>query len=537
MLRIHDPATSDLFIIGGGINGCGIARDAAGRGYSVVLAEMNDLASATSSASTKLFHGGLRYLEYFEFRLVREALMEREVLLKAMPHLSWPMRFVLPYHKDMRFSSDTPASRLLSAFLPWMKGRRPDWLLRFGLFAYDYLGGRKTLPATKTLSLADGPEGRPLRDHFKKAYEYSDCWVEDSRLVVLNARDANERGARIHTHCEVINANCKNGFWIIETRNRETGETTYHRARMLVNAAGPWVGDILQSKLGLNTSDGVRLVRGSHIITRKLFDHDKSYFFQGEDGRIIFAIPYEMDFTLIGTTDVDHSDTFQNPECSEEEKSYLIEFANKYFKYKISQKDIVWTYSGVRALYDDKVQNASAATRDYKLKVDHSAGAPILNIFGGKITTYRRLAESAMEIINAQLGGHEGVWTAGIPLPGGNFAVAKVEELIQELKERFAFLTDTWARRLVRAYGMEAAVVLGSAKFEEDLGRNFGGTLFEAEVLWLMKHEFAVTAEDILWRRSKLGLRITPKQTEDLNGWMASARRKISSSHTLDNVC
>ena len=536
MLRTHHPAISDIFIIGGGVNGCGIARDAAGRGYSVVLAEMNDLASATSSASTKLFHGGLRYLEYFEFRLVREALIEREVLLKAMPHISWPMRFVIPYQKDMRFDSDTPASRLFSAFFPWMKGRRPNWLLRFGLFSYDHLGARKILPATKTLSLADAPEGRPLRDHFKQAYEYSDCWIEDSRLVVLNARDAKERGATIQTRCEVINAKCKNGVWVIETRNCETGQTTHHSAHMLVNAAGPWVCDILQSKLRLNTSEGLRLVRGSHIVTRRLFDHDKSYFFQGEDGRIIFAIPYEMDFTLIGTTDMDHSDLSKNPQCSEEEKAYLIAFANKYLKDKISRKDIVWTYSGVRPLYDERAQNASAATRDYKLKVDCSAGAPILNIFGGKITTYRRLAESAMEIINAQLGGNAGVWTAGLPLPGGNFMVDKVENLIQELKERFAFLTDTWARRLIRAYGMEAAAVLGSAKLEEDLGRDFGGTLFEAEVLWLMKHEFAMTAEDILWRRSKLGLRLTPKQTEDLKGWMASARRKISPARTLEVV-
>jgi len=534
--QVRDPEISDIFIIGGGINGCGIARDAAGRGYSVVLAEMNDLASATSSASTKLFHGGLRYLEYFEVRLVREALIEREILLRAMPHISWPMRFVLPYHKDMRFASDTPASRLLRTVFPWMRGRRPDWLIRFGLFAYDHLGGRKILPATKTLSLADRPEGVPLRDHFKKAYEYSDCWIEDSRLVVLNARDAKARGATIHTRYEVICASCQDGVWEIETRHRKTGETAFHRARMVVNAAGPWVGDILQRKLGLNTSEGVRLVRGSHIVTRKLFDHEKSYFFQGEDGRIIFAIPYETYFTLIGTTDVDHPDPLQNPECSEEEKSYLIEFAQKYFKEALSKKDIVWTYSGVRPLYDDGAQNASAATRDYMLKLDRSTGAPILNIFGGKITTYRRLAESAMDVINSQLGRREGVWTAGPPLPGGDFAVDAVENLIHGLKMRFAFLTDDWARRLVRAYGTEAAAVLGSAKVDEDLGRDFGGTLFEAEVLWLMQHEFALTAEDILWRRSKLGLRLTAKQAEDLHHWMENALRTTKLTCILEGV-
>ena len=534
MAQAHDPEVSDLFIIGGGINGCGIARDAAGRGYSVVLAEMNDLASSTSSASTKLFHGGLRYLEYFEVRLVREALMEREILLRIMPHISWPMRFVLPYDKNMTFESDTPASRLLSTLFPWMKGRRPGWLIRLGLFTYDHLGGRKILPASKTLSLAERPEGMPLRDDFKKAFEYSDCWIEDARLVVLNARDAKARGATIHTRYEVISASCKDGVWNIQTRRRETGRTVCHRARMLVNAAGPWVNDILQKKLRLNTSNGVRLVRGSHIVTHKLFDHEKSYFFQGEDGRIIFAIPYETDFTLIGTTDVDHPDPSQKPRCSEEEQSYLIACANRYFKEALSKKDIVWTYSGVRPLFDNGALNASAATRDYSLKVDCSTGAPILNIFGGKITTYRRLAESAMDIINAKLGGNEGVWTAGLPLPGGDFVVDAIEDLIQGLKTRFAFLTDSWARRLVRAYGTEAGAVLGFAKVYEDLGRDFGGTLFEAEVLWLMQHEFAMTVEDILWRRSKLGLRLTAEQVEDLKHWMGNVRRAMNPTLTFE---
>ena len=308
-----DNEVMDLFIVGGGINGCGIARDAAGRGLSVTLAETNDLASATSSASTKLFHGGLRYLEFFEFRLVREALIERETLLRAMPHISWPMRFVLPYHKDMRFDSETPTSKLLSTVMPWMKGRRPAWLIRLGLFLYDNLGGRKILPGTTTLDLTTAPEGAPLQDRFAKAYEYSDCWVEDSRLVVLNARDAEARGARIRTRTEVVSAAREDDLWRIETRDTETGATTTYRARMLVNAAGPWVGDVIQTRVRLNSSDGVRLVRGSHIVTRKLYDHDKCYFFQGTDGRIIFAIPYERDFTLIGTTDAEHTDPRQSP--------------------------------------------------------------------------------------------------------------------------------------------------------------------------------------------------------------------------------
>lgn len=292
----------DLFVIGGGINGCGIARDAAGRGMSVELAEMNDLASATSSASTKLFHGGLRYLEYWEVRLVREALIERETLLRAMPHISWPMRFVLPYHKDMRFESNTPTSKLLNIVMPWMKGRRPAWLIRFGLFLYDNLGGRKILKGTTSISLSGTVEGAPLEDRLEKAFEYSDCWIEDSRLVVLNARDAQERGARINVRTKVSSALQIDGIWHV-TLETQDGKQRTVRARMLVNAGGPWVADIIRNTVRINASEGVRLVRGSHIVTRKLYDHDKCYFFQGADGRITFTIPYETDFTLIGTTD------------------------------------------------------------------------------------------------------------------------------------------------------------------------------------------------------------------------------------------
>jgi glycerol-3-phosphate dehydrogenase len=305
-----DPV--DLFVIGGGINGCGIARDAAGRGYSVALSEMGDLASATSSGSTKLFHGGLRYLEFFEFRLVREALKEREVLLRAMPHISWPMRFVLPVHPDMRFESDTPTSRLLGFLMPWMKGRRPAWLIRLGLFLYDHLGGREILPGTRSLDLASVPEGRGLKSHFKRAFEYSDCWVEDSRLVVLNARDAELRGAQVRPHSKVVSARRSDGLWAIETLCALTGDTTTCYARGLVNAAGPWVSDVVNNVTGSNARNRTRLVRGSHIVTRRLFDHEKSYFFQGTDGRIIFAIPYETDFTLIGTTDIEQAQKDMN---------------------------------------------------------------------------------------------------------------------------------------------------------------------------------------------------------------------------------
>lgn len=516
-MKAANTAITDLFIIGGGINGCGVARDAAGRGLTVALAEMNDLASATSSASTKLFHGGLRYLEYGEVRLVREALIERETLLRAMPHISWPMRFILPYHRDMRFESDTPASKLLGIFMPWMKGRRPAWLIRLGLFLYDTLGGRKILPGTTTLSLKDTAEGAPLQDRFVKAYEYSDCWVEDARLVVLNARDAADRGAEIMVRTKVTAATREDGLWTITLDRDGTVETRH--AKVLINAAGPWVGDVIQKKLHVNTTEGVRLVRGSHIVTKRLYDHDKCYFFQGTDGRIIFAIPYEQDFTLIGTTDAEHQDPDIAPVCTPQERDYLIDFANGYFCKAITTADIVWTYSGVRPLFDDGASSASAATRDYTLKVDAN-GAPVLNIFGGKITTYRRLAESAMDKIAPYFPGLPGRWTAGIALPGGDFDYDGVPALIADLRADYSFLSDFWAARLVRAYGTDACKVLGNATSASDLGTDFGATLTEREVIWLMEREYARRAADVVWRRSKLGLRMDAAQIASLDGWM-----------------
>ncbi len=526
-MRSDLPASVDLFVIGGGINGCGIARDAAGRGLSVMLAEMDDLASATSSASTKLFHGGLRYLEYFEFRLVREALIEREVLLRAMPHIAWPMRFVLPYHKDMRFEAETPTSKLLATFMPWMRGRRPAWLIRFGLFLYDTLGGRKILPGTTTLDLASDPAGRPLQPRFAHAYEYSDCWIEDSRLVALNARDARARGATILTRTKVLGARPHDGAWEVEIEGNDGPRTV--RARMLVNAGGPWVGDIIHSTLGLNTREGVRLVRGSHIITKRLYDHDKCYFFQGTDGRIIFAIPYETDFTLIGTTDKEHPDPSVPPVCTPEERAYLLRFASEYFQKPVTEADVVRTYSGVRPLYDDGASSATAATRDYTLKVDASAGAPVLNVFGGKITTYRRLAEHALAKIAPVLGVTGGAWTAGAPLPGGDFPVGDVERLIASLQGGHPFLDPRTTRRLIRAYGTEAAEMLSAATTAADLGQDFGAGLTEREVCWLMDREFARRAEDVVWRRSKLGLRLSAEEILALDGWMqARAGRSLA---------
>ncbi|MEH6645424.1 glycerol-3-phosphate dehydrogenase [Sulfitobacter sp.] len=525
MKQVEHHDIVDLFVIGGGINGCGIARDAAGRGLSVELAEMNDLASATSSASTKLFHGGLRYLEYWEIRLVREALIERETLLRAMPHISWPMRFVLPYHKDMRFEGDTPTSKLLNVVMPWMKGRRPAWLIRFGLFLYDNLGGRKILKGTTSLNLAGTPEGAPLEGRFQKAFEYSDCWIEDSRLVVLNARDAEARGARINVRTKVISAQQIDGVWHVTLQSQD-GQQREVRARMLVNAGGPWVEEIIRNTVRINTTEGVRLVRGSHIVTRKLYDHDKCYFFQGSDGRIIFTIPYETDFTLIGTTDADHPNPTETPVCTPAEQTYLLKFASDYLKQDVSDDDVVWAYSGVRPLYNDGASSATAATRDYVLKVDQSSGAPILNVFGGKITTYRRLAETALEKIAPFFEGADKPWTAGVPLSGGDFPVDGVPALKAKLSEQYPFLTARWVDRLVKAYGTDAFLVLGDAKTAQDLGQDFGAHLTAREVEWLVENEFAHTAEDIVWRRSKLGLRLTKQEIEELDAWLAAKLSK-----------
>jgi glycerol-3-phosphate dehydrogenase len=510
----------DLFIIGGGINGCGIARDAAGRGLSVTLAEQGDLAQATSSASTKLFHGGLRYLEYFEFRLVREALEERETLLVAMPHISWPMRFVLPISPDMRFDSDTPTSRLLSRVMPWMRGRRPAWLIRLGLFLYDTMGGRKILPATRALDLTRDPAGKPLKPGFARAYEYSDCWVEDSRLVVLNARDAEAKGATILTRTRVTSADRSADGWTITTEGPPAGRSITPAPWSMPAAPGSrtssatspastrpkacgWCAAATSSPAGCSTTTAAISSRAS-------------------DGRIIFAIPYEQDFTLIGTTDQDHQGKPGEARCTDAERDYLIAFANRYFAKEIKAEDVVWTYSGVRPLYNDGAKSATAATRDYVLSLDQ-AGAPLLNVFGGKITTYRRLAESALAKLSPFFPAAKAPWTARAPLPGGDFPQADVGRLTADLRAAYPFLDAYWAGRLIRAYGSEAPKVLGTARQAADLGRDFGATLTEAEVRWLMAREYARTAEDVVWRRSKLGLRMTADQIAALQAFMAAA--------------
>ncbi|AGT10281.1 glycerol-3-phosphate dehydrogenase [Paracoccus aminophilus] len=502
--------TTDLFIIGGGINGCGIARDAVGRGLTVRLAEQGDLAQATSSKSTKLFHGGLRYLEFLEIRLVREALQERETLLRAMPHIARPMRFVLPLDPEMRFDSDTPVSRTLARLMPWEKGRRPAILIRAGLFLYDHLGGRKILPGTTALKLPGSPEGAPLKDRLKRAYEYSDVWVDDARLVALNARDAAERGALIETRAQVAEARREGDLWRVTMADGQV-----HYARALVNAGGPWVGHLIHDVIHLDTRQNVRLVRGSHIVVPKLYDHDKAYFFQGADGRIIFAIPYQQgEFTLIGTTDKDHREAPQDAVCTPEEQDYLCNFASQYFKKPVTRDQIVWTYSGVRPLYDDGAKSATAATRDYVLAVDDK-GAPCLNVFGGKITTYRRLAEHALEKLAPFFPEAGPGWTAGVPLPGGAFPVDGVPALVATLRQKHGY-DEATALRLVRAYGTEAQTIAARPQ-----GRDFGAGLREAELGWMIDHEFALTGEDALWRRSKLGLHLSEDQAQAVSDWMA----------------
>ncbi len=493
------PEIHDIFVIGGGINGCGIARDAVGRGYSVYLAEMNDLASGTSSYSTKLIHGGLRYLEHYEFRLVREALMEREVLWKNAPHIIWPMRFVLPY----------------------AKGLRPAWLIRLGLFLYDHIGGRKLLPPTRTLDMRSDAAGKPLKPMFSRAFEYSDGWVNDARLVVLNARDAADRGAVIRTRAKVTSARRDNGHWNIRVEDLRNGQVEEVKTRLIVNAAGPWIDHVLTETVGQNNVHNVRLVQGSHIVVAKKFDDPRAYFFQNKDGRIIFAIPYEEDFTLIGTTDQDYDGDPRTAKISQAETTYLCDAASEYFAEPVKPEHIVWTYSGVRPLYDDGASKAQEATRDYVLKSEGNEGqAPIVNIFGGKITTYRRLAESMLDIIEKHLGKKGKSWTATAALPGGEFAATAFDAEVVKLKAAYPFLDMRLARRLTRLYGTRAKVLLGLAKSEADLGRNFGADLYEAEVRYLVDNEWAVSAEDILWRRTKRGLKLGKEQAASLDEFL-----------------
>ena len=491
----------DILVVGGGINGSGIARDAAGRGLSVLLCEQDDLAGHTSSASTKLIHGGLRYLEYYEFNLVRKALQEREVLLRAAPHIIWPLRFVMPHNAHLR----------------------PAWLIRMGLFLYDHLGKRELLAGSSSIDLASSPLGRPLQPHLVKGFVYSDAWVEDARLVVLNALDAVERGARVLTRTRVVSAKRSADCWEACLQPIEGSATQRVRARTLVNAAGPWAVNLLRDSLGVEPKRNLLMAKGSHIVVRKLFEHDHAYILQNPDKRIIFAIPYERDFTLIGTTDVEFGGDLSRPEISPEETAYLCAMVNSYFVRQISAYDVVWSYSGVRPLLDENAADLSAVTRDYLLEYDvGSERAPLLSVFGGKITTYRRLAEEALDLLAPTLGGVRPEWTAKAPLPGGDIVRADFNGFLADLRRHYSWLPEAQLHRYARAYGTRVHRLLGSAAGLADLGKDFGGGVFEAEIDYLVKREWARTPEDILWRRSKLGLHVTAVTVQQLSAALPS---------------
>ncbi len=504
-----DAPLFDLAIIGGGVNGCGIARDAAGRGLSVFLCEQNDLANGTSSASTKLIHGGLRYLEYYEFRLVREALREREVLLNAAPHIIWPLRFILPHHK----------------------GLRPAWLIRLGLFLYDNIGGRKILPGTSSVNLVTDEAGAPLKGDFKKGFEYSDCWVMDSRLVVLNAQDASDKGADIRVRTLLISANRSKGIWTLNILDKNSGKESSVQAKALVNASGPWLDTLLSQISHIKTAKHIRMVKGSHIIVEKLFDHERAYLFQNSDGRIIFAIPFQKDFTLIGTTDVDFHGKPDDVEIDSTEISYLCEAANEYFTTQISPDSVIYSYSGIRPLFDDGKSDAKAATRDYVLTLDTGDGeAPLLSIYGGKITTYRKLAESVLKKLKVFLPQMQDSWTETANLPGGDFSPDAFMEEVQKLRVACPFISEQHAIRLIRTYGTCAHDMSKNIKTPEDLGPHFGHQLYGFEVDYLISEEWAQTAEDVLFRRTKIGLFLSSEEVAQLEEYIKLQLLKDPSS-------
>ncbi|MEP6343547.1 MAG: glycerol-3-phosphate dehydrogenase [Maricaulaceae bacterium] len=494
----------DLVIVGGGINGTAIARDAAGRGLSVLLCEKDDLASHTSSSSTKLIHGGLRYLEYYEFRLVREALIEREVLLEAAPHIIWPMRFVLPYDK----------------------GLRPAWILRLGLFFYDSLGGRKRLPGTKRRDLRQSPHAGILEKRLKVGFEYSDCWVEDARLVVLNAMDARSKGADIKTRAEIVGIASVEGGYEVSYKS-EDGSNATVMTKGIINSAGPWVDDLLR-RVDEGKDDGaaVRMIKGSHIVTHKLYEGDHAYMFQNADNRIIFTIPYERDYTLIGTTDVPYDPSEGEVKISDVEVDYLIDAANEYFEKDFNKDSVKWTYSGVRPLYDDKSDNASAVTRDYVLKIsEFSEGAPIMSIYGGKITTSRKLAEHAMQKLTAYYT-HSSAkdWTSGSYLPGGDIEDANFDAFFEQARLNYPDVGENILFRLCRAYGTKISVLFANREQSNRLGEMFGDSLSEAELNYLIEYEFVTRAEDVLWRRSKLGLHMSKGEQNKLSKWFEARK-------------
>jgi glycerol-3-phosphate dehydrogenase len=488
----------DLLIVGGGINGVGIARDAAGRGLSVVLCEKDDLAQGTSSRSGKLVHGGLRYLEYYEFRLVREALIEREVLLRAAPHIIWPLRFVLPHSRE----------------------QRPAWMIWLGLLLYDHLGGRKLLPKSRRLDLSRDLAGKAIKPEFRAAFEYSDCWVDDSRLVVLNALCAAARGATILTRTALVKARRENGAWRAELRD-QTGVVSRVSARAIVNAAGPWVEQVLRRNAGQNAGHRVRLVKGSHIVVPKFWDGPQAYLFQNHDRRVIFVNPYQGDLCLIGTTDIPYSGEADDVAASEEEISYLLSAVNRYCVHQLARADVIHSFSGVRPLFDDNAEDPSAVTRDYVFELSDVDGAlPILSVFGGKITTFRKLSEHALEKLKPYFRAMSGPWTAGAALPGGDIAAADFDAFAAGVRRDYPELPRDVVDHCARLYGTRAHDLLEGAKTRDDLGRHFGGVLYQREAEFLRREEWAATAEDILERRTKHGLHLMPDQKQAFTDWM-----------------
>ncbi|MES2128980.1 MAG: glycerol-3-phosphate dehydrogenase [Pseudomonadota bacterium] len=509
MAESADRIECDVLVVGGGINGAGIARDAAGRGLSVVLCEKDDLGAHTSSASSKLIHGGLRYLEYYAFGLVRKALLEREVLLRSAPHIMWPLRFVMPH--------DT--------------GQRPEWMIRAGLFLYDRLARREILPGSETVDLLRHAAGAPLKPDFPRGFVYSDGWVDDARLVVLNAMDARERGATILTHTLCGPVQRESDVWRAVLLQAD-GRRTSVAARCLVNATGPWASQFLQTAVQASAHQSLRLIKGSHIVVKRLFEHPYAYIFQHPDGRIVFALPYENDFTLIGTTDVDYLGNPDKVSITPEEVAYLCQLANRYFDKPIGPADVVWSYAGVRPLVEDAAASAAAATRDFQLEHDTN-GAPMLTVFGGKITTYRKLSEQAVDWIAPALGNQHKGWTANACLPGGdlfgerpsNRGVQEWDAWLIALQRRYGWLSPALVARYARAYGTRVTTMLSQCRSLSDLGPEIVPGLYAAEAGYLITHEWAVTAADILWRRSKLGLHVPPGSEAMLDAWIAERRR------------
>ncbi len=510
MPQIPDHIDCDLLVVGGGINGAGIARDAAGRGLSVLLCEKDDLASHTSSASTKLIHGGLRYLEYYEFGLVRKALIEREVLLRAAPHIMGPLRFVMPHEKS----------------------QRPAWMIRAGLLMYDRLARRELLPASTVIDLRRHPAGKPLKAGFARGFEYSDGWVDDARLVVLNALDAAENGATVLTRCRCETAERHADHWRATLRTADNQPLTV-RARCLVNATGPWAAEFLQTAAQQPATKTLRLIKGSHIVVKRLFEHPYAYIFQHPDGRIVFAIPYQSEFTLLGTTDIDYHGNLDSVAIGSDEIDYICQLANHYFEKQITPADVVWSYSGVRPLVEDSATTAAAVTRDYRLEFDagprDNKRAPLLSVFGGKITTFRKLAEEALAQIAPALGNRHGAWTANACLPGGdlyeprptNRSVLEFAGYLKDLQQQYAWLPAPLVARYARAYGTRIHALLAGRSELAQMGEEIAPGLFAAEVEYLIEHEWAVSGADVLWRRSKLGLLLAADAERRVDEWIA----------------